>query len=232
MSRPLFLILFYLVCIILTMSAQRVNISRYTNKNQIIGIDVSHHTGQIDWNKIKEQGVEFAYIKSTEGTTFLDARYMFNIQKAREAGIKVGAYHFFRFNQSGQKQADFYLSKVDVLNLDLPPVIDVEEDDWINNAYYNRAIIIQEIKSFIHHIQNLTYRKVMIYANLNAYKKYISDIFYKNPIWITSIGTDPEIDQWHIWQKWHNGYCKGASREVDINIFKGDSVQWNQFLTY
>ncbi len=81
-----------------------VDISRYTISDQIVGIDVSKHTGIINWDIIKRQGVDFAYIKSTEGADYLDPRYLYNIKEAKDAGVLVGAYHFFGFTAQAKNR--------------------------------------------------------------------------------------------------------------------------------
>src|SRR5438128_304537 len=59
------------------------------------GIDVSHHQGAIDWAVLPAQGVDFAYIKATEGGDHVDRLFARNWQAAADAGMKRGAYHFF-----------------------------------------------------------------------------------------------------------------------------------------
>src|SRR5690349_25115520 len=66
------------------------------------GIDVSHHQGHIKWAKLPSQGVDFAYIKATEGSDHVDKRFLINWRAADRAGIDRGAYHFFGLCSSGQ----------------------------------------------------------------------------------------------------------------------------------
>jgi lysozyme len=207
-----------------------VNISKYLSNNQIVGIDVSMHTGLIDWDIIKRQGVDFAYVKSTEGADYIDPRYLFNVKEAKSAGVPVGAYHFFRFHRNGKEQADNFLSRVNVRELDLPPVVDVEE--WGQyNTFKDAVNVAAEVKSFIFNIEFRTNRKVVIYADKNSYRKYIEGRFRNNPIWISSIGKTPQISQkWTLWQKSQRGRCLGTSGIVDINLFNGDSKDWQEFI--
>src|SRR6476660_2447595 len=60
-----------------------------------IGIDVSHHQGEIDWPRVASDGVRFAYIKASEGGTVPDHRFRENWVEAKKAGLRRGAYHFF-----------------------------------------------------------------------------------------------------------------------------------------
>src|SRR4051794_5467055 len=59
------------------------------------GIDISHHQGAIDWARLPGQGVDFAYIKASEGGDHRDPAFAANWAGARKAGIRRGAYHFF-----------------------------------------------------------------------------------------------------------------------------------------
>ena len=63
-------------------------------RNQRIVLDVSHHQGVIDFEKIA-QSVRWIYVKASEGCSHEDERFLYNVQSAQAAGIKVGAYHFF-----------------------------------------------------------------------------------------------------------------------------------------
>lgn len=197
---------------------------------QIVGIDVSKHTGDIQWETIKRQGINFAYIKSTEGVDYLDPRYSYNVVEAKNAGIPVGAYHFFRFHRNGIDQANNFLSQVSINDLDLPPVVDVEEWGQYNDSKNAECVVI-ELQAFISAIENRSSRKVVIYADKNSYKKYIAGRFRNNRIWICSLGTPPQIDQkWCLWQKSHNSKLSGTRGKIDMNLFNGDHQDWKDFM--
>jgi len=76
------------------------------------GIDVSHHQGKIDWQAVKKQDIQFAYIKSTEGVDYQDPMFKTNWLEAHKAGIIRGAYHFFNFCSSPVKQAENFIRVV------------------------------------------------------------------------------------------------------------------------
>lgn len=73
---------------------------------------MSHYQGGIDWEDIEKQGVEFAYIKATEGSSYVDECYESNRKKAEETGIHIGFYHFFSFESPGITQAEHYIGTV------------------------------------------------------------------------------------------------------------------------
>ena len=91
------------------------------------GIDVSSHNGDIDFCKVRTDGYEFAFIKASEGSDFKDKNFKTNYAKAKKAGIKTGAYHFFRFDKDGVDQAINFLKAVGNRRLDLGLAVDVEQ---------------------------------------------------------------------------------------------------------
>jgi lysozyme len=73
------------------------------------GIDVSHWQGQIDWKKVKASGVDFVYVKATEGGGYVDSWYERHIAGAIAAGLTCGSYHFFQPGDSVAKQVDNFV---------------------------------------------------------------------------------------------------------------------------
>ncbi|WP_241738950.1 glycoside hydrolase family 25 protein [Pontibacter beigongshangensis] len=199
-------------------------------KYPITGIDVSKHTGNIDWEKVRQQQVHFAYIKSTEGESYLDPRYKENYRGAKASGLKTGAYHFFRFNKPGKVQAENFLKHTRLEPGDLPPVIDVE--DW-GNKYHSKtpAQITEEIREFINVVEERTGRAVVIYTNESSYKSYIADHFDSSLIWICTFRKEPllEPDRWIFWQHSHDTRLDGVEGWVDWNTFNGDDEAWSFF---
>lgn len=198
----------------------------------VTGIDVSKHTGKIDFKQIKEQfadTLDFIYLKATEGIDLVDKNLETNYLNARQTDIPVGTYHFFKFNSSGRIQAQNYLQVIQNKSLDLPHVLDVEE--W-NNAFTSQPkIVITEIRAFIEEVEAKRNEKVMIYTNESSYQRYIRGNFDSHKIWICSFNEQPKIDpDWTLWQHSHKGRIKGAEGWVDINTFNGTREQWKQFL--
>lgn len=119
-----------------------------------LGIDVSHHNGKLDWAKIAASGVKFVFIKATEGATFKDPRFLENVRGASAAGLRVGAYHYFRPGISADQQAKNFLdSYYDARGLvNLPPVFDweqrggtsaqlVEAKQWLETVFMSTGVL-------------------------------------------------------------------------------------------
>ena len=118
------------------------------NKEQeSFGIDVSHHDGKINWEQVPD--VEFVYIKATEGATYVDPMHKQNIKGARARKLRVGAYHYFRTTSSVQKQFENYKQHVKKEDIDLIPMVDVEEcRKWSVTQFQDSLMrFIQLVKS-------------------------------------------------------------------------------------
>ena len=79
---------------------------------EVFGVDASVYQGEVDWTVLAEQGVDFAFLKATEGSSLQDIRFARNWAGAQDAGIRVGAYHFFSYDSSGETQAENFISAV------------------------------------------------------------------------------------------------------------------------
>jgi Glycosyl hydrolases family 25 len=90
----------------------------------LFGIDVSHHQGALDFARFRqESGIEYAFIKATEGSTFVDSDFAGNLRQAQNAGMLVAAYHYQRSNASATAQ----IANIQRVVPDgIPVILDVE----------------------------------------------------------------------------------------------------------
>jgi lysozyme len=98
----------------------------HPNQYSVHGIDVSKYQGEIDWNKVRDSGVKFAWIKATEGGDHADSKFLQNWNGAKAAGVPRGAYHFVHWCRHPMEEMAWFFSKVPVDPMALPPVLDVE----------------------------------------------------------------------------------------------------------
>lgn len=196
--------------------AERANPS--AEEYPLRGIDISAHNGEIDFSRLYDDGVRFAYIKATEGADFIDRRYHTNANGLARNGIPAGAYHFFRFDRDGEMQAWNFIHALRGRNFLLPPAIDVEE--WGNADDPGTKRVQKELRRMIALMQKEGYNPI-VYTNKKGYRRYVRDHFTDVPLWICSF-TDPPIDSdpsvpWALWQFSHRGSVQGISGPVDLN---------------
>lgn len=96
----------------------------------IFGIDVSHHQGgSLNFVAFKKAGVEFAFLKSTESSGFIDAQFVTNLARARSAGMLVAAYHYLRSGVAVEAQV---ANVARVVPKDVPVIPDIEANSGTN----------------------------------------------------------------------------------------------------
>jgi lysozyme len=198
------------------------------------GIDVSSYQGKINWGKVKEMQeddvkIKFAFIKATEGLLHLDPYFQRNWREAAKAGIICGAYHYFRPKKSGKWQAKFFLQTVQPEKGDLPMVVDIEELDGISAVKMR-----EELHAFLKHIENKTKAKPIIYTGISFYQDYLQGYFDDYNLWIAHY-YKPELKvskktSWRFWQHSDMATIDGINHVVDMNVFNGDSLDFQSLL--
>lgn len=200
---------------------------------EVYGIDVSHHQGEIDWEKLhremsREVPITFVYIKATEGKDHTDKRFKENFRNARKAGFICGAYHYFGTKSTGHEQAKAYIRNVKLSSGDMRPVVDVEEE---LESPEKMKIYIQELKIFLSVLEEHYKIKPIIYASRNYHRRYLSG-FDQYPLWIAHYYVD-YLDSnlsWQIWQCSDKGKMPGIKNPVDINIYNGSLSNFKKML--
>ena len=163
---------------------------------------------------------------NSEAAAFRDSRFSSNYDSAKDNGLAVGAYHFFRFDVDGTLQARNFVETIGDRDFDLPLVIDVEEHG--NPYVFLRSKVVRQLRDMVDELTALEYR-VMIYTNKDGYYKFIKDNFDDYPLWLCSLNRRPELD-WTIWQYSHWGVVDGIQGDVDLNRFYGNLEQWKNWL--
>lgn len=198
------------------------------------GIDISHWQGAINWNSVKGAGIDFAYIKATEGTTFKDSRFSANYTGSYNAGLIRGAYHFARPNASnGATQANYFVSNGGAWSRDnqtLPGVLDIEHNPSGAMCYgLSTSAMRTWVNDFHTTYKARTGRDVVIYTTASWWNTCTGSwtgMAAKAPLWIAHWGvSSPNVPSgfptWTIWQYTATGRVSGVSGDVDRNKFNG-----------
>ena len=191
------------------------------------GIDVSAHNGEIDFEAVAADGVDFVMIKASEGTDWRDRALTRNYARARAAGLKVGLYHFFRFDSPGDLQALNFADAARMRPTDLPLVIDLEE--FGNPRFTPTRRVLARLDTCLLHLRRMGY-DVMLYTNKRGYSRFVEGRYDSIPLWLCSLDEgSPDAKRWTIWQHSHRGSVDGIRGNVDLNVFYGDSAAFASF---
>jgi len=196
------------------------------------GIDVSRWQQTIDWKKVKSQGVAFAYIKATEGTSIKDSYFSRNYIGATNNSIIRGAYHFARPSaSSGAAQAEYFLAHGGGWTGDgitLPGAVDLEG----NCSGLSASQMVAWIKDFSNTYYSRTKRYPAIYVTTSWWTQCTgkSAVFGStNPLWIARWGSEigPLPAGWSYTTFWQ--YADSGPYPGDQDLFNGDAAGLSKF---
>ena len=195
----------------------------------IKGIDVSEFQGNIDWTKVKNDGVEFAILKLGNiydtDANYKDSKFDTNYKNARANGIKVGAYIYNYCNTEDnlKKGLDWAFEKLAGKELDLPLYLDMEDKtiavetvDSLTNQCNEFAKIVKE-KGY----------KAGVYANLNWLKNELNPSKFNKDIsvWVAQYYKECQYERkYDIWQYTSSGKVSGISGNCDMNYLYNEDI--------
>lgn len=182
------------------------------------GIDASHHQGTIAWQAVAGDGITFAYLKATEGTTYTDPTFAAHRAEAQDLGIRVGGYHYFQLCSSGAEQAAHFASVLGELDGDdLPPAVDLELAGSCPTPP-PRAVLLAEVRTFLEQLEATTGREPVVYLYPELEEEYgVAGALGDYRQWVRSLDGRPDREWW-IWQQTDSGSVAGIAGPVDVNV--------------
>ncbi|MCB9756683.1 MAG: hypothetical protein H6713_42745, partial [Myxococcales bacterium] len=189
----------------------------------IDGIDVSAWQGDINWGAVASSGIEFAFVRVSDGLLYSDSYFDDNWAESRANGIATGVYQFFRPSQDPVQQAQLLLDKMGPLGPgDLPPAIDVETGEGLSQAQVAAAV-----GAWIGHVEAALGVKPVVYTGKYIWQSAVgSDAWSSYPLWLAQYDVtcpDPptQWSEWAIHQTSSSGSVSGIAGSVDTNVFNG-----------
>lgn len=198
-----------------------------SEENRSFGIDVSKWNKEIDWEKARAAGVEFAIIRcgyrgSSTGTLVEDPYFYRNIEGARKAGVKIGLYFFTQATNvvEAVEEASMVLCLNGGRSLDYPMFIDTEGAGGNGRADGLDTVTRTDVvEAFCETIENAGYR-AGIYASRNWYYNNLDMTrLDSNVIWLAEYREHPQYEgKYQMWQYTSSGKVDGIEGRVDFNV--------------
>lgn len=184
------------------------------------GIDIFNGSTVTDWNAIKAAGVQYVYLKATEGLTFNDSKMREFYNEAKKLGLKVGFYHFLRRNSPFQ-EAQHFINQIAGLKADCKFMIDVEAPE-LQNAGQNETST--RVRQFYDYMASKGY-ECGVYTYTSFFKTLFDNRVSNLPLWIAEYGVNkPNINAPYVgFQYSETGSVPGVSGNCDVNNF-GDGI--------
>lgn len=207
------------------------------------GIDISHWQGTVNWKAVKDDKINFVYLKCSEGKNWIDPTFLDHAREARYANLPVGAYHFARpdinVNQKDAVEEAKHFSKTLKRGFgnygDICPVLDLEKPFPKDETVMSTSYLLSWVDTFRSHFEKETGHTLMLYTGIFFIRAYNNfrhpDSTYplaRMPLWIAfypelaSPYTAPPQDagswkKWTVWQYTDKGVVNGIEGEVDRN---------------
>lgn len=195
------------------------------------GIDVSYHQGEIDWEKVKKSGIDFAFLRigyrgyGKSGKIVEDEQFAANLKGAKKAGVKVGVYFFSQAVtvKEAEEEADFVLKKLGDTKLDLPVVFDPENvggvdarTDGVSGQQFTKNTL-----AFCSAVKKDGYEPA-VYSNMvwEANRFDMAKIADAEiPVWYADYEPLPQTPyKYFCWQYSSTGSVDGIDGDVDLDI--------------
>lgn len=210
--------------------------SRFNGYTIKKGIDVSVYQGDINWKKVKADGIDFAFVRvgyrgyGSEGTLRTDARYESNIKGALDAGIQVGVYFFSQAitKAEAREEANYILQRISKYNISLPVVIDYEyasNSQGLTGRLYNARLSVSDAtdicRAFCAAVEAAGYEG-MVYANKSMLQNNLnaSKIAKDYKIWLANYTNKTNYaGEYDFWQCSSTERVDGINGNVDFDFW-------------
>lgn len=188
------------------------------------GIDVSEHNGAVNWQSIKDSGIQFAIIRSSWGHFVEDKMLRRNVAECERVGMPYGFYHYsYSFNEETMiQEANGFANLIQEFRPTYPCYVDMEDADGFlanQGVVNNVALLTQIAKYFCDKVESVNYY-AGIYANLYWFqtKLYSSELDPYDK-WLAQWASAPTWDKpFGMWQYTSDGSVPGSSSRTDMNI--------------
>ncbi|KHD34372.1 hypothetical protein NL50_17450 [Clostridium acetobutylicum] len=179
------------------------------------GIDIYNGSTITDWGAIKSTGIEYVYMKATEGLTFNDDKMRDFYNGAKSVGLKVGFYHFLHRNNP-YMEAQHFINMVSNFKADMKYMIDVEAPE-LKKAGQNETST--RVRQFYDYMASKGY-ECAIYTYSSFYKELFDNRVKDLPLWVAEYGVNkPSVENYIGWQYSETGNVPGVSGNCDVNNF-------------
>jgi len=206
-------------------------------RNPVQGIDAARFQKVVDWRAARRNGVNFAFLKATEGGDLLDPMFKSHWRGAAGAGVARGAYHFYYFCTAPEVQAAWFIRNVPRTAGTLPPVLDMEWNPFSPTCARVRppaAEVQDQMRRWLRIVEAHYGRRPIIYTTPRFYEENGLSNFNGYEFWLRSTAKPVAEafpgEHWTFWQYSATGIIDGIAGKVDLNAFRGSAETWTSWL--
>lgn len=188
------------------------------------GIDVSKHQGTIDWEKVKNDNVQFCMIRSSAGKSYVDPKLDINVKGCEDNGIDYGFYHYsYAMSvEEAEKEVEFFLDTIKKYNPTYPVAFDLEDN---SQKKLGKKILTEMAVAFMNITEKANYY-TMLYTNKNWLYNYLyRDELERFDKWIADwTGRKPDYIKYGMWQYSVLGSQSDVDRGWAVDVGSIDGI--------
>jgi len=230
-------------------SGSEVMDSESNSNVRLMGTDINHNAGSVDWEAVQSTGINWVYCKvsggySNKNSTYEDPNFATYWSELKKVSIARGGYCFFDLNSDGKKQAELFLKIINEAGGmqadDLTPCLDIEwSPSPSNTPFPDSDSWKDQALAWLTHVEKETRRIPVIYTGLSMAQNKFDSRFSKYPLWVARYPSSETItptknpypteiptelgpwDKWMIWQYSQSGKIDGIGTGQDLDIMDG-----------
>lgn len=182
------------------------------------GISVSARQGDIDWGSVRAAGVDFVYIRATQGAKMRDPDFAANWSGAREVGLRYGAELFYDPCRAAAEQATLFITTVPRDNAALPPAIRLEMASHC--APPNRDKVMSELNMLINLVERHSGKQALLHVPKSFERAYNVSSDIHRTLWLDRNFFRPGyVDKgWVMWMASNSRRIDGVSGPVEWDV--------------
>lgn len=193
------------------------------NRGYIKGVDISNWQPKINYQALKNAGVEVVIMKATESNFYKDKYMDQHYNNCKALGMKVGFYHFFRCNKPAKEQAQFFINTIAGKSYDVKLVLDIESAEG-----QSKSTVTSMAREFLEEVKRLTGTDPMVYTFTSFANSYLDSSLSSYAKWIahySPMQPNPcsicDSNSWDGFQFASDGLIANSGYDnLDINEFK------------
>ncbi|ORN32807.1 GH25 family lysozyme [Lentilactobacillus parabuchneri] len=201
-------------------------------KYPIRGVAIDQSNGYIDFESLKSQGINFVYLKATQGAAYTDDSFDSNFQRSQGSQLPIGVYHYFSFTSSPASQFNNFVRQVKYNTGSLPICIQVQ----YYGTFDANSIHWQNARKSLSHLsrllKNYYKRPVVICASHEVIKNLKLKATSKTQFWVTDgkLGK-PNADATFIQENAKTGFKLDRQLVfLPMSVFNGNRGQWHRYV--
>ena len=207
-------------------------VGRLPLRYAVHGVELSRWQSGGDWGLARGAGVNFAFVKATEGGDLFDPMFPSHWTKSAAVGVRRGAYHLFYHCRPAAEQARWFIAHVPRDPLALPPVLDME---WTPTSPTCRirpvpAVVRAEARVFLNAVRRHYGQQPILYVTPDFYDDNDMGRLSGVTFWLRSVAAPVRArypgQAWTFWQYSGTGSVPGIAGDVDLNLFNGSAQHW------